>query len=72
MAPLHDMHPAQENPEQSVTPQINESNRQAFLDSLRKTPGLYDLTRSEFENLVYEVVKEPGFRLVKLYDIHLP
>ncbi|KAI0254065.1 hypothetical protein BJV78DRAFT_1280468 [Lactifluus subvellereus] len=38
-----------------------EKTREAFLESLRETPGLYSLTRPELENLVSVVVREPGF-----------
>ena len=35
--------------------------REAFLESLREAPELYNLTRPELENLVSVVVREPGF-----------
>lgn len=34
---------------------------EAFLESLREVPELYNLTRRELENLVSIVVREPGF-----------
>jgi len=41
--------------------------REAFLESLREAPELYNLTRPELENLVSVVVREPGFpKLVRL------
>ncbi|KAI0266837.1 hypothetical protein BC834DRAFT_1041101 [Gloeopeniophorella convolvens] len=43
--------------------------REAFLESLREVPELYNLTRSELENLVSVVVREPGFpRLLASLD----
>ncbi|KAH9986569.1 hypothetical protein BJV74DRAFT_844863 [Russula compacta] len=46
-----------------------ENTREAFLESLRETPELYNLTRPELENLVSVVVREPGFlRLLETLD----
>jgi hypothetical protein len=45
--------------------------REAFLESLREAPELYNLARPELENLVSVVVREPGFpRLVRL-QLHI-
>ncbi|EIM83055.1 uncharacterized protein STEHIDRAFT_114094 [Stereum hirsutum FP-91666 SS1] len=54
----NDTNPPQDNP--SVV-QTQLPDREAFLDSLRDTPALYDLSRSELEKLVCEVIREPGF-----------
>lgn len=54
----NDTNPPQDNPS-AVQTQL--PDREAFLDSLRDTPALYDLSRSELEKLVCEVIREPGF-----------
>ena len=40
---------------------FDEKRREAFLEALREEPELYNLTRTELENLVSTVVREPGF-----------
>ncbi|TFY77552.1 hypothetical protein EWM64_g6461 [Hericium alpestre] len=39
----------------------SDTARASLLASLHETPDLYDLTRSELEGLVSQVVREPGF-----------
>ncbi|KAI0287386.1 hypothetical protein BC826DRAFT_54015 [Russula brevipes] len=48
---------------------LEEKTRDGFLESLRDTPELYNLTCAELENLVSIVVREPGFpRLLEALD----
>ncbi|KAI0062890.1 hypothetical protein BV25DRAFT_1899609 [Artomyces pyxidatus] len=50
----------------STAARAMEPDRSAFLTSLRETPALYGLSRSELEGLVSQVVREPGF--IKLLE----
>ena len=56
--------PALSQPTSSVTTLtqgFDEKSREAFLESLREEPELYNLTRTELESLVSTIVREPGF-----------
>jgi hypothetical protein len=48
-------------------PPEGESIGPDFLESLKKIPALYDLSRSQLEELVAQVVREDGFaKLVRI------
>jgi len=47
----------------------SQMSKEAFLASLCETTTLYDLSQSELEQLVGEVIREAGFvKLVSFYD----
>jgi hypothetical protein len=49
-----------------------ESVESVFFESLKKTPTLNDLTRSQLEDLVAQIVREDGFeKLVSITQLHV-
>ncbi|KAI0051844.1 hypothetical protein FA95DRAFT_1602336 [Auriscalpium vulgare] len=58
--------PMQASPTPAMNAPTAVSTRQNFIDSLQDSPGLNDLSRTELEGLVGQVIRDPGF--VKLLE----